>query len=178
MFVSIESEVREACCQMVNEIEWALSQPSAQLPKLVQQAIQSSFASGNWLSAEQCEGRAEGYTRHIIYEDPKSRFTIASLVWNPGQFSPVHAHYVWCALAVVEGQLTEEFYDYGKWDSAPVLKSSVSRAAGQGSSGHAGLEQIHRVGNSGERPAISVHVYGIDGARVTTHVNRIVPLVE
>jgi hypothetical protein len=48
------------------------------------------------------------------------------------------------------------------------------RPPGYGCFAHAGLDQIHRLGNPGKEPAISIHVYGVDGAGVKTHVNRVV----
>ena len=38
---------------------------------------------------------------------PAGRFTLLSIVWMPGQFSPPHAHQTWCAYAVGENTLTE-----------------------------------------------------------------------
>ena len=42
----------------------------------------------------------------------------------------------------------------------------------------AGLEQIHRLGNAGGVPAISIHAYGVEGSRVGTHVNRLMDVAE
>ena len=40
----------------------------------------------------------------------------------------------------------------------------------------AGLDQIHRLGNAGTTPAISIHVYGVERDRVATHVNRVLEI--
>lgn len=116
-----------------------------------------------------------GYSRHVLYSDPKGRFTVVAIVWQPGQFSPIHAHYTWCAYHVVSGVLTERHY---RWNSDAAIAQqtgSVVRRPGDVSAGHAGLEQIHSLGNASDGPAISVHVYGIDGDRIATHVNRVLP---
>ena len=42
----------------------------------------------------------------------------------------------------------------------------------------AGLDQIHRLGNAGDVPAISIHAYGVEGSRVGTHVNRLMDVAE
>jgi len=52
--------------------------------------------------------------------------------------------------------------------------TTVHRHVGYCTFGHAGLDQIHRLGNAGVRPAISLHIYGVDGDRIRTHVNRMV----
>ena len=42
----------------------------------------------------------------------------------------------------------------------------------------AGLDQIHKLGNPGTRPAISIHVYGVERDRIATHVNRAVEVTR
>ena len=48
----------------------------------------------------------------LIASDPAGRFTLLSIVWGPGQFSPPHAHDTWCAYAVAENTLTETLYAF------------------------------------------------------------------
>ena len=121
------------------------------------------------------------YSRHVLHADPQGRFTVVALVCAPGQASPVHAHYTWCAYRVLSGVLTETHY---AWDAAAGHAypfNSLSRAAGQSVCGHAGLELIHRLGNASQdesMPAVSLHVYGIDSERVSTHVNRVLASVQ
>lgn len=121
------------------------------------------------------------YSRHVLHADPLGRFTVVALVWASGQFSPVHAHYTWCAYRVLSGVLTETHY---AWDAAAGHAypfNSIPRSAGQSVCGHAGLELIHRLGNASPDdplPAVSLHVYGVDSERVSTHVNRVLASVQ
>ena len=121
------------------------------------------------------------YSRHVLHADPHGRFTVMALIWSPGQFSPVHAHYTWCAYRVLSGVLTETHY---AWDAAAGHAypfNSIERIAGQSVCGHAGLEVIHRLGNAAQQdpdPAVSLHVYGVDSERVSTHVNRVLASVQ
>jgi predicted metal-dependent enzyme (double-stranded beta helix superfamily) len=114
------------------------------------------------------------YTRHLLHADPLGRFAIVSLVWGPGQFSPVHGHHAWCAYAVQSQALTETRY---AWDVASRLAEPVDCARldeGATSFAYAGLDAVHKLGNGGDNVALSIHVYGLDGARVGSHVNRVV----
>jgi predicted metal-dependent enzyme (double-stranded beta helix superfamily) len=113
------------------------------------------------------------YARHPIYADPAGRFTVLSLVWGPGQFSPPHAHDTWCAYAVVEHALTETLYEFDVQSGKAVRPRMSAREPGYACFAAAGLDQIHRLGNAGGAPAISLHVYGVEGRRVGTHVNRL-----
>lgn len=116
------------------------------------------------------------YTRHLLHADPQGRFTIVALVWGPGQFSPVHGHHAWCAYGVHTGRLTETAFDCDPVTGAAVPTGHASRAAGTISFAYAGLDDIHKLGNGGDNVALSIHIYGLDGARVGTHVNRLVPV--
>jgi len=49
----------------------------------------------------------------------------------------------------------------------------VTRAAGQSVCGHGGMDFIHRLHNEGDQTAVSIHVYGMDEARISSHVNRV-----
>jgi len=112
------------------------------------------------------------YARHVVYADPAGRFTILSLVWMPGQFSPPHAHQTWCAYAVCDNTLTETEYAFDPANMKARPLHTVERRAGYCTFGEAGLDQIHRLGNAGVLPAVSLHVYGVECGRVGTHVNR------
>ncbi|MCC6891044.1 MAG: cysteine dioxygenase family protein [Hyphomicrobiales bacterium] len=118
------------------------------------------------------------YARHVVASDPAGRFTVLSIVWGPGQFSPPHAHDPWCAYAVVEHPFSETLYRLDAASGKAVAHATAVRRPGFACFALGGLEQIHRLGNAEAVPAISIHVYGVDGARVGTHVNRLMDVAE
>ena len=125
------------------------------------------------LSADQCLICPDRYARHVLYADPQGRFTILALVWSGGQFSPVHAHDTWCAYAVHHGALAETLFRFDGATAQAIPLRTETRRAGYGCFAGSGLEQIHRLGNAGLEPAISIHVYGVEAAQVCSHVNRV-----
>ena len=136
-------------------------------------ALQAAAADPILLTADQCVPCPDRYARHVLYADPKGRFTLLALVWSGGQFSPVHAHHTWCAYAVHRGVLTETLFGFdAATDEAIPLRSEIRRA-GYGCFARSGLEQIHRLGNAGLEAAISIHVYGVEAGQVCSHVNRV-----
>jgi predicted metal-dependent enzyme (double-stranded beta helix superfamily) len=135
-------------------------------------ALARAAGDRNLLTPEQRVPSADRYARHVVYGDPAGRFTILSLVWMPGQFSPTHAHETWCAFATCENTLTETEYAFNHATMKAVHLRTVERRAGYCSFGQAGLDQIHRLGNAGVMPAVSLHVYGVESGRIGTHVNR------
>lgn len=105
------------------------------------------------------------YARHVLYADPLRRFTILSLVWQPGQGTPVHGHTAWGAMGVYEGELTVTNYQLTT-HGLPVLECHPGQPlrAGPGLTAGVlpGLGDIHRIANESGHGAISIHVYGKD----------------
>lgn len=147
-------------------------QPKA-MAEAVKAALRRAVADPHLLTPEQQLPCADRYARHVIYSDPSGRFTILAIVWGAGQFSPPHAHHTWCSYAVFDGPLEETVF---AWDEdagkARPLRTEV-RNPGYECYAGPGLDQIHKLGNAGERPAISIHVYGVERERISTHVNRV-----
>jgi len=116
------------------------------------------------------------YVRHLLHADPLGRYAIVSIVWGAGQFSPVHGHHTWCAYSVRHGALLETAYAYDAATGCAKPAGHRALRAGAACFAYAGLDAIHKLGNGGDNDALSVHIYGLDGARVGTHVNRLVGL--
>jgi 3-mercaptopropionate dioxygenase len=109
------------------------------------------------LTPEERRGDAGGYVRHTLHAE--SGFTIVAVVWQPGQYTVIHDHVAWCAFAVLQGVEYETLYR----DDGDHL-TEIGHVANQlGSvSGFAPPGDIHRVHNTGDTTAISLHVYGAD----------------
>jgi predicted metal-dependent enzyme (double-stranded beta helix superfamily) len=118
------------------------------------------------------------YSRHLLHADALGRFAIVLLTWGPGQFSPVHGHHTWCSYVVLEGRLSETTYAYDAASGlARPLATEVLERGGRRFE-YAGLSAVHKLGNAEDNVGLSLHIYGIDGARVGTHVNRLVPSTQ
>jgi predicted metal-dependent enzyme (double-stranded beta helix superfamily) len=146
----------------------------AEFARLMRAALAQAIAEDILLTPTQCEGAPNCYRRHLLIADPQGRYAAAALVWQPGQASPVHGHHTWCGYAVLDGVLQETQYSWDETaDCASALRTQL-RPAGAVSYVRAGLSAIHRLANASARPAISLHVYGVAGEQLATHVNRLV----
>ena len=123
-----------------------------------------------WLRAEHRVGDPERYMRHIVYVDPEDAFVITAITWLPGQQSPVHGHYVWCAFGVAEGELTEERFRAP--DFLEPIGVSTMRA-GDIAELDLGGPIYHRVSNRSKATLVTLHVYGVAASAITTGINRI-----
>lgn len=124
----------------------------------------------DWLRAEHRVGDPARYMRHLLYVDPSDRFVLTAITWLPGQKSPVHGHYVWCAYGVAEGELTEETFRAGT-----VLEALGTRTihAGELAELDLGGPIFHRVSNRTKKPLVTLHAYGVGSYNLTTGINRI-----
>jgi predicted metal-dependent enzyme (double-stranded beta helix superfamily) len=98
-----------------------------------------------------------------------------SLVWLPGQFTPIHDHISWCVVGVMEGLEFEQRYalrqgpEGDRWlvplegTTLPVRHTSILVPPD---------ENIHQVRNAGDTLAISLHVYGADLQIWGTSINQ------
>ncbi|WP_411859793.1 cysteine dioxygenase [Cupriavidus pauculus] len=153
----------------------------AQGARLVADGIVASLPDADTLLATlppgALDGSAETYTRHLIHADPFGRFSAMLLVWRPGQASPVHGHRAWCAYRVLRGTMTEHHYRWNPATRHAALANTVTRAAGDTFSVPAGLRHIHRLSNTGDNIAVSLHVYGVEPQHIATGVNLLVDTV-
>ena len=97
----------------------------------------------------------------------------SSMVWLPGQQTPIHDHLTWCCTAVLQGTEYEVVYAL-RGDHLEVVRRNANPVATV--SGFAPPGDIHRVTNVGDAVAVSMHVYGTDITRVGSSVRRVYDL--
>jgi len=106
------------------------------------------------LTAAQRLGSPDGYRSHTLHVEPDGSFSIVALVWRPGQITRIHDHVTWCALDADLNMVRQSDNQIG----------DVSGFAPPG--------DIHRVHNTSETTAISIHVYGTDITRIDPSARR------
>jgi predicted metal-dependent enzyme (double-stranded beta helix superfamily) len=161
---------RTALDAMLARIAAALRGTQGDPSAAVAAAIGAHVADPTLLLGRACPCRAEGYIRHLLYEEPEEGWAVAALVWRPGQMSPVHAHHAWCAFGVHRGVLTETFFMPGE---PPVPTGIALRRPGDTSCGPPRPDAIHRLANLGTETAISIHAYGLPYGRFAADLNRV-----
>lgn len=157
--------------RLVARMNAAVAAPANDLPSLVTAALGESVAQPDWLTPEQCRASHDHYTRHVLYGDPDGRYTVVAIVWGALQSTPIHAHHIWCGVGVYSGEITETLYRENT-TGAPLPLTSVVRGNGT-LSFDLPNNSIHRITNAGHDTAVSIHIYGVSEARITTGVNRV-----
>ena len=117
-----------------------------------------------WLAPADCAPGTDTYRQHLLHVSPCRRLSIASLVWLPGQHTPIHDHVSWCIVGVYRGVEREERYDLVDHEGGRALKPSgtVFAARGHVETLIPPQGDIHAVTAAGREVAISIHVYGAD----------------
>jgi predicted metal-dependent enzyme (double-stranded beta helix superfamily) len=133
---------------------------------LVADELRRHLPTPDVLTAEQRFGSPDDYIAHPLHVELDGSFSIVALVWRPGQLTRIHDHVTWCAFAVIQGVEHEELFDA----DGTLLGRSENHVGDV--SGFAPPGDIHRVHNTGDTTAISIHVYGTDVTRVGSSARR------
>jgi 3-mercaptopropionate dioxygenase len=139
--------------------------------RLVASELEGHLPSPSILTAEQRIGDPETFRSHVLYSEPDGSFSIVALVWRPGQMTRIHDHVTWGAFGVIQGAEYEERFTLDEEGLCLVEAGSTVNATGDVSA-FAPPGDIHRVRNTGNRAAISIHIYGTDVARLGSSVRH------
>ena len=141
--------------------------PARQQAFRVADLMRADLPGPEILTAAERVGDPDTYVRHVLHTE--ARFSVVGLVWQPGQLTEIHDHIAWCVFGVLQGTEFETLYA----DRGDHL-TEIGRAANQVGdvSGFAPPGDIHKVHNTGDLTAISLHVYGADMSVSPSSVRR------
>src|SRR3954467_6195844 len=138
----------------------------SQTAELVAEQLRRHLPTPGVLTPEQRLGSPDGYRSHTLHVEPDGSFSIIAVVWRPGQVTRIHDHTTWCVFGVIQGIEHEDVFD------ADLNLIGHSDGVVGDVNGFAPPGDIHRVHNTGEEIAISVHIYGTDVTRIGSSVRR------
>jgi predicted metal-dependent enzyme (double-stranded beta helix superfamily) len=165
---ALQSPSVDQLTALVTGVRSAVATPAdwSQTAELVAAQLRRHLPGPDVLTAEQRAGSADGYRSHTLHVEPDGSFSIIGLVWRPGQVTRIHDHLTWCVFGVIQGIEHEDLFDA----DLNLLGSSDNHVGDV--SGFAPPGDIHRVHNTAEETAISIHIYGTDVTRVGSSVRR------
>ncbi len=119
------------------------------------------------LTADQKREDPVTYARNAIHLGAADGISLFALVWQPGQWTPIHDHSTWGVVGVLEGVLEERNYipAGNKVDDSEKIELQPGGitllAPGAVSTFVPNPDHIHITGVPEDRePAISLHLYG------------------
>jgi predicted metal-dependent enzyme (double-stranded beta helix superfamily) len=132
------------------------------------------LANPAWLPLPYRVPADDGYRSHVVHVAPDGGWSLGSLVWKPGQRTPIHDHVCWCVVGVYQGAEAETRYHLHEGDDGRFLVEVERQVATAGDTVALvpPAEDIHAVENAGTGIAISLHVYGADIGRLGSSINH------
>ncbi len=131
------------------------------------------LGSPHLLTAAQMEADPNDYKQHVLHVEPDGSFSVVSLVWLPTQRTPIHDHVSWCVVGVHLGEETEIRYEvHVDGDDRYLTQEETSVNHHRSICVVVPPGDIHRVRNTGDAKAISIHVYGADISRLGSSIRR------
>ena len=97
-----------------------------------------------------------------------------SLVWKPGQCTPIHDHVLWCVVGVYSGLESSTGYQLFEGADGRFLVPTHSHTLHPGQTDILVPpdEDIHQVSCAGDALTVSIHIYGADIGKLGNSVNR------
>lgn len=123
----------------------------------------------SFLKPEHFQCDPNHYARNLVYATDSEHLSLFTLVWEPGQWTPVHDHGTWGVVGVVEGLLEEQNYMRLDADQRPDRHQGIDLrpgglvllAPGSVSTFVPNPDHIHQTGCASDRPrCVSLHLYG------------------
>lgn len=123
--------------------------------------------AGSFLQPQHYRGDPEHYSRNLVYDAPDGGLSLYVIVWQPGQWTPVHDHGSWGVVGVLDGVLEERSYvrlspDRGADSGIELARGGVILLGQRAVTSFVpNPDHIHMTGVPADRPpAVSLHLYG------------------
>jgi predicted metal-dependent enzyme (double-stranded beta helix superfamily) len=129
------------------------------------------IADDAWLPGECSKPDPQFYRQYLLHCDPLERFSVVSFVWGPGQKTPIHDHTVWGLVGMMRGAERCRRYERAPGGAVRPVGEERLLKPGDIDAVSPAVGDVHTVANAlGDRPSISIHVYGANIGAVRRHV--------
>jgi predicted metal-dependent enzyme (double-stranded beta helix superfamily) len=148
------AEVDSVVCRTDDEYEL-----TAAVAELMSQLLAGDYR----LPREVARPSEERHLTYPLYIDPGDRWSLASVVWSPGQQTPVHSHETWGVVGIYAGTEREQRYlkPTAEAPQEPLAALGVQDwRRGQVTICCTTDDDVHAVTAVGDGPTIGIHVYG------------------
>ncbi|MFG1941353.1 hypothetical protein [Nonomuraea sp. NPDC048826] len=134
-----------------------------EITKLVADRLSGLLADGYRLPQEVTRPSAEHHVTYPLYIAPDDSWSLASVVWNVGQRTPVHGHETWGVVGIYAGAERElRYLKPAESEPAGPLTPAGEQVweRGQVTVCCTTDDDVHAVAAVGDEPTVGIHVYG------------------
>ena len=143
-------------------------QPATSVEKIVPLMYRLLSGDKRFLKPEHFQSHPDHYARNAIYIDDDNLMSLYALVWQPGQWTPIHDHGTWGVVGVHEGILEERGYmradnqTGAELDNIDLVRGGVILLPPDSVTSFVpNPDHIHITGNpSSKKRVVSLHLYG------------------
>ena len=120
------------------------------------------LTDSEWLQYKvQIPDPERGWSLIMLYDEPDFALTVQTVVWLPGQTSPLHNHATWGVVALVIGQEKNTFWQRTLTHDYPQQMASVGELILNSEDTISLMSNaIHCVEVLGDEPTITFNLYG------------------
>ena len=133
------------------------------LASLVAERLSALLAGGYRLPPELTRPSSERHVNYPLYIAPDDSWSLACVVWNMGQQTPVHSHETWGVAGIYSGVEREIRYLKPAATEAPTALTPLSEQEwkrGEVTVCCTTDDDVHSVVAVGDEPTVGIHVYG------------------
>jgi 3-mercaptopropionate dioxygenase len=134
-----------------------------EITNLVAERMSALLAGGYRLPPEVTRPSKERHVTYPLYIAPDESWSLACVVWNMGQTTPVHSHETWGVVGVYSGVERELRYvkPSPTESGTPLIPAGEQEwKRGQVTVCCTTDDDVHAVTAVGDEPTIGIHVYG------------------
>ncbi|MFC0626731.1 cysteine dioxygenase family protein [Kribbella deserti] len=141
----------------------ASSNDQYEITQRIAPRLSALLASGYQLPPEFLRPSSERHLTYPLYIAPDESWSLASVVWNIGQRTPVHGHETWGVVGIYSG--TEREIRYVKPTDSAVGEPLTPAGEHEWRRGQVAVccttdDDVHSVVATGDEPTVGIHVYG------------------
>ncbi|MDJ0619519.1 MAG: cupin [Calothrix sp. MO_192.B10] len=114
-----------------------------------------------WLHYEYVEPNPDtGWSVLTLYDEPDFPLTVQTVVWLPGQASPIHNHATWGIVAIISGQEKNTIWKKVDPENNDAIEKVGELILSPGDIISFTPDAIHNVEAMGDEPTVSLNLYG------------------
>src|SRR5262245_52992039 len=134
-----------------------------EITKLLAERLSMLLSSDFRLPAELTRPSSEHHVNYPLYIAPDESWSLAAVVWNVGQRTPVHGHETWGVVGIYAG--AEREFRYDKPTAADAGRPLTPAGEQVFERGQVTVccttdDDVHSVAAVGDVPTVGIHVYG------------------
>jgi predicted metal-dependent enzyme (double-stranded beta helix superfamily) len=136
-----------------------------EITKRIAERLSALLSSGYRLPPEATRPSNDHHVNYPLHIAPDGSWSLASVVWNVGQRTPVHGHETWGVVGIYSG--AEREHRYAKPTAAKSGRPLTPAGEHVWERGQVTVccttdDDVHAVEAVGDEPTIGIHIYGAD----------------